>query len=206
MSNYQMTPLEDYVKELYQRAGIMESYQLDMLDIAEKLNVWIHFMDMESQAIDRNGLNSIVINRRLSPAEQWQEFGHELCHVLRHAGNQLSSPIGFIKYQETQAEHFAQHFCIPSFKLSELGLPKTQSEAIALICDKFNVTPSFASERLEIHLRKLHTAQNDEIVQLHLNTKKKIKPQLKPREWSSETLDVLKQLEQLKRKEVNQYG
>lgn len=202
-----MTPLEDYVKELYQRAGIMESYQLDMLDIAEKLNVWIHLMDMESQAIDRNGLHSIVIDRRLSPAQQWQDFGHELCHVLRHAGNQLRSPIGFIKYQETQAEQFAQHFCIPSFMLSEFGLPKTKVEAIVLFCDTFNVTPSFASERLVNHLRKLHTAQNDKILQLQLNSRKQIKPQLKPREWSSETLDVLKQLEQLKiRKEVNQYG
>lgn len=185
----------------------METYQLGMLDIAEKLNVWIHLMDMESQAIDRNGLYSIVIDQRLSPAEQWQEFGHELCHVLRHAGNQLNLHIDFIKYQETQAEQFAQNFCIPSFMLSELGLPKTQSEAITLICDTINVTPSFASERLENHLRKLHAAQTDEIVKLQLNTKKNIKPQLKPREWSSETLDVLKQLEQLKiRKEVNQYG
>ncbi|WP_149865378.1 ImmA/IrrE family metallo-endopeptidase [Bacillus zhangzhouensis] len=37
-------------------------------------------------------LELFLINTRLSPQEQWQDFGHELCHALRHEGNQLIMP------------------------------------------------------------------------------------------------------------------
>ncbi|MFE0508100.1 ImmA/IrrE family metallo-endopeptidase [Peribacillus butanolivorans] len=41
-----------------------------------------------------------------------QEFAHELCHILRHDGNQIYMPKMFIKLQENQANYFTYHFCI----------------------------------------------------------------------------------------------
>ncbi|MCY1631342.1 MULTISPECIES: ImmA/IrrE family metallo-endopeptidase [Bacillus] len=54
----------------------------------------------------------IILDSRLSPPEQWKEFGHELCHVLRHEGNQLTmSPLS-AELQEMQANVFAYKFCV----------------------------------------------------------------------------------------------
>ncbi|MDJ1631941.1 hypothetical protein QNN00_23060 [Bacillus velezensis] len=36
-----------------------------------------------------NGEYSVVLDARASPQEQWQDFVHELCHVLKHTGNQF---------------------------------------------------------------------------------------------------------------------
>jgi Zn-dependent peptidase ImmA (M78 family) len=159
MFNYQTIPLEDYIKNLYQSLGIMEHYQLDMMEIAFKMNIWIHFKEMESKAVKLRGLYSILIDSRLSPAEQWQDFGHELCHVLRQAGNQLDLPTDMIRFQETKAENFAYEFCVPSFMLLSISLPQQRNEAIQYVSETFNVTLDFADRRLVQIERRLMNSQ-----------------------------------------------
>ncbi|WP_411810215.1 ImmA/IrrE family metallo-endopeptidase [Bacillus altitudinis] len=48
----------------------------------------VEFLNISS----RYYAGTIIIDNRLSPQEQWQNFGHELCHALRHEGNQLIMP------------------------------------------------------------------------------------------------------------------
>lgn len=148
MFNYQSTPLEDWITQLYRHLNISEPHQIDMTNIAAKLNVWIYFRDTRSQAVDINGNCSMVIDRRLSPPEQWQDFGHELCHLLRQAGNQMYLPESFVRYQETKADYFALEFCVPSFMLVDVSLPQTRREAIDYVAEAFNVTHRFAQRRL----------------------------------------------------------
>lgn len=159
MSNYYTTPLEDWIKELYQGMGIMEPYQLDMLDIASKLNIWIHLLEMDSKAIDREGLPSMLIDKRLSYAEQWQEFGHELCHLLKQSGKQPDMPESFILFQETKAENFMYEFCVPSFMLINFSFPQRPGEAIQFVADTFNVTREFAYKRLKQIERRMLSNQ-----------------------------------------------
>jgi Zn-dependent peptidase ImmA (M78 family) len=80
---------------------------------------------------------------------QWQEFGHELCHLLRHAGNQHTLPSFFLRMREWQANSFALHFCIPTFLLEELDLTDDKQSAIEIIAQTFGVEYDFAEERLE---------------------------------------------------------
>jgi Zn-dependent peptidase ImmA (M78 family) len=163
MFNYQTTPLEDYIKNLYQRLGIFDPYQIDMMDIASKLNVWIYFQELESKAVEHNGLYSMVIDRRLSPDEQWQEFGHELCHLLRQAGKQTGMTEDYIRFQETKAETFMYEFCVPSSMIINSPLPDRRSEAVQFVADTFNVTTSFADKRLsQIERRMLNSQLNNE--------------------------------------------
>ncbi len=96
----------------------------------------------------------MVIDKRLSKQEQWQDFAHELCHVVKHYGNQFDMHRLFRELQEYQANSFMYHFCVPTFMLENLSLPSLQSEAIKLIGDTFNVTYSFAATRLEMFRRK----------------------------------------------------
>jgi Zn-dependent peptidase ImmA (M78 family) len=146
--NYIYNPLEDQVKKLYQHLSINVPEQIDMIDIAAKLDIWLHFESVSSKAIERNGVYSMFIDKRLSTQEQWQDFGHELCHALLHCGNQLNLPREFVMYQESKARNFALHFCIPTFMLEKLDLPSMEKEAIEMISKSFNVDLKFAKTRL----------------------------------------------------------
>jgi Zn-dependent peptidase ImmA (M78 family) len=146
---YIFTPIEDYVQKLYHHLSIHVPEQIDMIDIAAKLDVWLHFECIGSKAIERNGIYSIFIDNRISNQEQWQDFGHELCHALIHCGNQLQLPKDFISFQESKARNFALHFCIPTFMLEKLELPTMKKEAIEFIAMTFNVTTDFAKKRME---------------------------------------------------------
>jgi len=155
MYPYTPTPLEQSIEQLFQAMEIAEPHQLDPEAIAHRLSIWVHYAPFTSQAIDRNGLQSIVLDNRLSKQEQWQDFGHELCHLLHHAGNQLAMGESFIRFQETKAMNFAYHFCIPTFMLLKTELPRLEAEAVTTLSGTFGVTPEFAGERLKRHHRQV---------------------------------------------------
>lgn len=142
------THTEDYIQTLYHSLSIFFPEQIDMIKIAKKLNIWLHFAPYGSRAIIRDKLPSIIIDNRKQSYLQWEDFGHELCHILFHIGNQLHMPKMFLDYQEAKAYNFMQHFCIPTFMLQELNFPESRIESIHLIAKTFNVSLQFAENRL----------------------------------------------------------
>lgn len=163
--NYVLTPLEEEIKKMYLSWGIRRPDQIELFKIAEKLDVWIHIADYESQAIEREeGLFSMVLDIYKSEPEQWEDFGHELAHILYHAGNQLHMSDSFADYQESKAENFALQFCIPTFMILESGLlsiknqsvsflMETRNEMVLFLMETFNVTENFALKKL-IHFER----------------------------------------------------
>ena len=149
---------------------------MDMIEIAANLNVWLHFTDMGSRSLARNNMYSIIIDRRLSPQEQWLDFGHELCHVLLHAGNQLNLPPLFVDMQEYKANNFMLHFCVPTFMLRNLKIP--QLSPVSFISDAFNVPYWVASERLSHYKRQLMQAKRDNHFRLFSQWKDKKKERI----------------------------
>ncbi|OFD89275.1 hypothetical protein BWGOE13_38660 [Bacillus mycoides] len=145
---YHTTYIEDYIKNLYHSLFIFVPEKIDMIQIAQNLNIWLHFAPLGSRAICRNNLPSIIIDNRKPHYHQWEDFGHELCHILFHEGNQLHIPKTFLDYQEAKANNFMLHFCIPTFMLRQLELPNTKLEAIHLIVETFNVSFETAHKRL----------------------------------------------------------
>lgn len=145
---YYTTQTEDYIEKLYHSASILVPEQIDMVTIAQKFNIWLHFASFGSRAICRDHLPSIIINNRIPPYQQWEEFAHELCHVLFHVGNQLNMPKLFLDYQETKANNFMLHFCVPTFMLRSLEFPETKKETVYLIAKSFNVSYKVAEQRL----------------------------------------------------------
>lgn len=145
---YYKSQIEDYIEELYYSLSIFTPEQIDMKLISEKFDIWIHFAPFGSRAICRDDLSSIIIDNRIPSYRQWEDFGHELCHILFHAGNQLYVPKLFLDYQEAKAKNFMLHFCIPTFMLRTLDFPETRKEAIYLIAKTFNVSFQVAEQRL----------------------------------------------------------
>jgi len=151
---YLYSDLEKSIQKLYFFLGIDTSDQIDKINIAEKLKVELCYFDRKSQAISINNKNYIFLNKHLSRQQRWQDFAHELCHILRHAGYQYNMPLLFRELQEWQADSFMYHFCVPTFMLKEMELPQHINEATWFVAETFNVETEFARKRLEMWMNK----------------------------------------------------
>ncbi|MBR0627371.1 MULTISPECIES: ImmA/IrrE family metallo-endopeptidase [Bacillus] len=140
------THLDDWIEAFYHQINIKNPSELDLLDIAYRSNLKVEFLNISS----RYYAGTIIIDNRLSPQEQWQDFGHELCHALRHEGNQLIMPPLFRELQEMQAKRFAYKFCIPTFMLRKFKYEQIKYDASCILANQFNVTRSFAYRRLSL--------------------------------------------------------
>jgi Zn-dependent peptidase ImmA (M78 family) len=194
---YNYTPLEDFIKTLYNRLSIFEPIEIKMMEIAEKLKISLHFYDDRSTAIRHKGIFHIFIDERLSPQEQWQDFGHELCHVLRHEGSQNGMVQPFLYLQENQAENFMYHFCVPTFMLLNYKISNfiDVKAGIPFVVQNFNVTESFVEERLKRFKNQLLQTKSDAE---HRAFMESLYPKAPP--YSDETNAILKKLNMLIKK------
>lgn len=142
------THIEDYIYKLYKSIGINHPTELDMFSIARDLGAEIVYR-RNTFVFD----NEIVLIKGTT-WQEWIDFGHEICHYLRHGGSQLNMHPLFIELQEWQADNFAYHFCVPTFMLEEMNLPNDKKQASWLIHKTFNVDLKFAEIRLDKWLRK----------------------------------------------------
>src|SRR5699024_7956666 len=109
------------------------------------------------------GKYRIFIDNRQSKQKQWQDFGHELGHVLCHAGHQLKMNHMFLKYQEWKANNFMYHFCVSTFMLCQLKEVNVHN-----VMNLFNVEYEFACKSLTSYSFKKHIIKTQ-----HLNTLRK---------------------------------
>ncbi|OLN21608.1 hypothetical protein BTO30_14090 [Domibacillus antri] len=147
---YVKSHLENFIENLYTKISITSPEQLDIELIARRLNIEVGYSHKKSKCAELDGIMMIRLNENLSKAEQWQEFAHEVCHLLRHSGNQTELPFPFVQLQEWQANTFALHFCIPTFMLEKADLPFDRRLAINKAAKLFNVEHAFAEERLAL--------------------------------------------------------
>ncbi|MBW5447453.1 ImmA/IrrE family metallo-endopeptidase [Cohnella sp. CFH 77786] len=152
---YWPTPFEQWTEQLWSKAGIRSAQQLNIDEVASRLNVWVHYMDETSRALEYLGMRSILVDKRLGRREQWEEFLHELCHVLRHAGNQTLMPKSFCESQEAEANRFVLYAAMPASMIRDLKLPDHLDEAVEALAERFGVTPALASRRLEQIQRRI---------------------------------------------------
>lgn len=135
--------LEDYIFRLFNSIGVKQPKDLDMHTIAQKLGVEIVYRNKAFRIYDE------IVLFRSNRQQEWQLFGHEVCHFLRHSGNQLLMNRLFFDLQEWQANHFAYHFCVPTFMLDKLVIHNSYD-----IVNQFNVDYEFAIKRLEMYQNK----------------------------------------------------
>lgn len=152
---YALTPFEQWTEQLWRHAGIHAVSQLNIDEVADRLGVWVHYLSETSQALEYMGMRSILIDKRLSERKQWEDFLHELCHVLRHAGNQTLMPKLFCQGQEAEANRFVLYAAIPAFMMEGMKMPDRLDEAVEWMADRFGVTTLLAQRRLEQIQRRI---------------------------------------------------
>ncbi|KOY81504.1 hypothetical protein ADM90_19560 [Lysinibacillus macroides] len=149
------THLEDYVQQFYTRLGITDPTLLQFEEMALRMGLKVFYWSEKSQALFIDGRYYIFLNENQSPKQQWQDFCHELSHVLLHTGDQFHMYPLFREYQEFKANHFMYHACMPTFMMDDLKLNYSAPQVIRELQEIFNVEYEFASKRLLQYKSKL---------------------------------------------------
>ncbi|MEH7122074.1 ImmA/IrrE family metallo-endopeptidase [Bacillus sp. JJ1773] len=198
--NYIMTLLEENIQRIYKQVEILSPTEIDMYHIADGLDIWIHHHEEESKATKFKGQYYILLNDQLSPQEEWQDFAHELGHVVRHVGNQHKMNKPFRRMQESQSNNFMYHFCVPTFMLLEYEISNFENidEGSVFVSNVFNVTEEFAKKRLIRFHNQVLLGKSDEEHRQYMDSRY---PKAPP--YSAETNEILDKLyRQLERKKV----
>ncbi|NEZ45368.1 ImmA/IrrE family metallo-endopeptidase [Paenibacillus alvei] len=133
----------------------------------------------------------IFLNRHLDLITQRDVFFHELCHVLRHAGDQRRMTKLFEERQEMESGWFQNYAAIPFYMVETINLPETQREAVGVIAQEFKVSHKFAKERLHQIQRRIFDSMLWEE-----NCKTLMPTKINENKWTPETLRILRQLQQ----------
>lgn len=150
LSLYWETPLEQWISASYEKRGILSQSDLDIDLIAESFGIDIVYHKGRTAADNKLGVVFLHNSHNSEDlANMRKSFFHELCHILRHVGDQRRMPDLFRQAQESEAERFSLYAAIPFFMLTKLQLPARRSEAISKISKEFRVSSEFAKQRLD---------------------------------------------------------
>ncbi|ETT40898.1 MULTISPECIES: ImmA/IrrE family metallo-endopeptidase [unclassified Paenibacillus] len=157
---YQMTALEKWTEDLYQRIGVRKPSDISIDYIANRLNIWVHYLDVRSKAIEATaGMYSMFIDNRLPPELQRLEFLHELCHLLRHAGKSTLMPGVFTQAQRDESDRFILYASMPYVMISANTLPELREDAVTELAVAFQVPVPLALQRIDQIQRRIFQGQ-----------------------------------------------
>ncbi|WP_052087961.1 ImmA/IrrE family metallo-endopeptidase [Paenibacillus wynnii] len=152
---YKKTHLEQFTEQLYIGNDILIPKNITTDFIADRLGISVVLFNSESLSHEtNNGKKIIFLDDRKSVLEQREDFLHELCHLLRHAGNQATLPSPFVKYQEEDAELFVLYASLPYFMIEQLNLSPDHGQAIKQISNAFSTSIKLAKKRYDQILRR----------------------------------------------------
>ncbi|WP_068782012.1 ImmA/IrrE family metallo-endopeptidase [Paenibacillus sp. GM2] len=190
VKHYRMTILEEFIEHTYVSAGITSPDQITIDELSTRLNVWVHYAEIGSRALEAvSGMYSMFIDSRLPKGQQRLDFLHELCHLLRHAGNQMTMPESYTQMQELEAEQFVLYAAMPSSMVFQLTpIMPTMVDAIPCLVDVFDVPPALAVKRIEQIKRRIIDGYRQ-------SKRSEQKNRSHEPAWSRETKRVLQQLD-----------
>jgi Zn-dependent peptidase ImmA (M78 family) len=160
---YEKTSLESWLEKLYIEKGIFSPEDLDIEHIAKSFGFKIIFMNGAPERAIWDENDAIIF---LKPNQETEilraKFFHELCHPLRHYGDQTTmNTKTFRELQEIQANQFQLYAAIPFYMLNVLEPVKYEDELISQIQYVFKVSEDFAKRRLEQIKRRIYQAKSD---------------------------------------------
>lgn len=188
--------MEKWIEELYKTHGIYFPSDISIKNLSSCLGVPVCSAPGISEELFRDKHDEdffvIYLNSNKSTNQQKEAFLHELCHGLRHVGNQTKMPDGLRRMQEEQAEQFVLYAALPIFMIQRMGLPKYEREIIHLFAEEFRVTHKLAARRLDQIMRRIYMGQARE---QFLNQIRSEYTKAEPQPYSGETLRLLEQLQ-----------
>ncbi|MED4749904.1 terminase [Brevibacillus choshinensis] len=198
-SLYKMSPLEQWITDKYLENSILTPLDLDIQRIARMFGGEIVYLRTKSHARwEEDGTNEFLINldSRLDEPDSRGAFFHELCHPLRHIGNQSMLPKAFKDLQETQASLFQQYAAIPFFMVQELEIPLYEREIPYYWAHIFNLPVPLASRRYNQIKCRIYQEKNDLEFLAH---QRSLYRKADPLNWCDEAKEMFRLATQRKR-------
>jgi Zn-dependent peptidase ImmA (M78 family) len=192
---YEKTSLETWLEELYISKGILNPDDLWSIDyIARCFGFHINYLQgAPERAIWDEEDALIFLNPNQDEEILREKFFHELCHPLRHYGDQTSMRVKtFRELQEVQANQFQLYAAIPFYMVQTLKPTTLEHEMISQIRTVFKVSERLAKRRLEQIKRRIFQAQSDAEHRAFMDS---LYPKAPP--YSEETNAVLNKLQML---------
>ncbi|WP_420329556.1 ImmA/IrrE family metallo-endopeptidase [Salimicrobium jeotgali] len=144
---YSTTILEDLVTQWYINHRYNNPEDLNIQDIGLESQIFLRCKPMQARFMKVGRFQEIIVDSRLPTIYQREQFFHELCHALRHAGRQTMMPKAFHELQERDARHFTLYASLPAHMINEYTV--TSPAIIDQLSRDFKVPRKLCIERLE---------------------------------------------------------
>ncbi|NOU63148.1 ImmA/IrrE family metallo-endopeptidase [Paenibacillus sp. LMG 31461] len=162
LTHYKLTDLELWINEHYLSGGILSASDMKIKAIADLFDIDIVYYEGPCVADwDDPDNNVIFIDSRQSFEEQREAFFHELCHPLRHIGNQEEMTESFIEFQEIQATQFQYCASLPIYLLQDY-MDASQKFLTKILAGDFMLSEKFVIRRLEQIKQRIYISERDE--------------------------------------------
>lgn len=136
---------------MYVKLSIHTPTDINITSLSYHFTIFIHYKPMPARFDIHGRYKGIVLDSRCALEDQREQFLHELCHILRHAGHQTMMPEAFRELQEWDAEKFVMYAALPYSML--INYDFNDEHLIQHLMDDFKVTEELCVKRLE-HMRK----------------------------------------------------
>lgn len=157
---YSLTELEREITDAYLQFNIKNPHHLKENQIAEKFDIKLIYADVPSHSFEKGSFRCIVIDNKLPPEKQREDFFHELGHLKRgHGGDQTRMSDLFRSLQEGQADHFLMYAAMPYFMIKEIQMPEYERDVARILSHEFGVTLELAKKRWDQIKRRMSTGR-----------------------------------------------
>jgi Zn-dependent peptidase ImmA (M78 family) len=148
---YNQGPTEEWIEQLYKQHGILTPQDLSIENITKIFSIFILPTFGDTRIAKEDDIHVILMTYGLNEFEVKLRFFHELCHILRHEGDEFMMPKIWRDFLEMDAKRFTNLAMMPFFMLKELEPHQWHPVYLAA---KFDVSYEYACDRLAyIHAR-----------------------------------------------------
>lgn len=144
---YVPSHLELWVSKWYMSMNVYEPHEIDEYVIAENEGVLLLEKPSPSHAYTNGQLKIICLDTRCNKYKRKKHFFHEICHILRHDGNQSDIRASFRFMQEIDAQNFVKYALLPFHMLRKIDFK--QPYLVESVSELFSVSYEFAEFRLQ---------------------------------------------------------
>jgi Zn-dependent peptidase ImmA (M78 family) len=163
LGHYKPCQLEQWINTLYQHNGIYTPHDLDIERVSGVFNTDLMYYLGPSFADWREGGYSVIfLNQTLSLEETRAVFFHELCHPVRHVGDQAELPRLFAELQEIQAGLFQLYAALPFYMIERYAEQLKDMNMIPLLAYEFHLPAELIERRLNQIAARIHKVKQEQ--------------------------------------------
>ncbi|ELK45107.1 ImmA/IrrE family metallo-endopeptidase [Halobacillus sp. BAB-2008] len=144
---YTTTILEDLITRWYKKHKFIEPNDLNVYSIGNESQIFVTSKPTQASYMKVGKFQEIVMDSRLPYIQQREQFFHELCHAVRHAGRQSIMPYSFYELQERDAKHFTLYASLPTHMINEYNI--ANPSIVEQLSRDFAIPKKVCLERIE---------------------------------------------------------